>query len=138
MLYKVVLTLESLDKILWCDHSNETSSAVFLHGTICFSIFYKIKCGIFLELWYLALLGVKGLSFQCKNVLGIFGDHLQDVQKPRIFSKRPINSITFVRIWMLHWLTDFFDRLCDTYLVVDSHDGYKWSVRPHCIFKLLH
>ena len=34
----VVLTFESVDEILWCDHSNETSSAVLLHGTICFSI----------------------------------------------------------------------------------------------------
>ena len=25
----VVLTLESVDESLWCDHSNETSSAVF-------------------------------------------------------------------------------------------------------------
>ena len=24
MLYKVVLTFESVDKILWCDHSNES------------------------------------------------------------------------------------------------------------------
>ena len=24
MLYKVVLTFESVDKILWCDHSNKT------------------------------------------------------------------------------------------------------------------
>ena len=35
----VVLTFESVDEILWCDHSNETSSAVLLHGTICFTIF---------------------------------------------------------------------------------------------------
>ena len=32
----VVLTFESVDEILWCDHSNETSLAVLLHGTICF------------------------------------------------------------------------------------------------------
>ena len=32
----VVLTFESIVEILWCDHSNETSSAVFSHGTICF------------------------------------------------------------------------------------------------------
>ena len=38
----VVLTFESVDEILWCDHSNETSSAVLLYGNICFSIFYKI------------------------------------------------------------------------------------------------
>ena len=32
--FKVLLTFESVDEILWCDHSNETSSAVFSHGTI--------------------------------------------------------------------------------------------------------
>ena len=37
----VALTFESVDEILWCDHSNETSSAVLLHGTISFSTFYK-------------------------------------------------------------------------------------------------
>ena len=36
MLYKVVLTFESVDEILWCYHSNETSSAVLSHDTICF------------------------------------------------------------------------------------------------------
>ena len=34
-----VLTFESVEEI----HSNETSLAVLLHGTICFSIFYKLK-----------------------------------------------------------------------------------------------
>ena len=42
-----VLTFESVDEILWCDHSNETSLAVLLHGSICFFIFYKIKFGFF-------------------------------------------------------------------------------------------
>ena len=32
----VVLTFESVDEILWCDHSKETSLAALLHGTICF------------------------------------------------------------------------------------------------------
>ena len=31
---KVILTFESVDKILWCDHSNETSSVVLSQGTI--------------------------------------------------------------------------------------------------------
>ena len=35
----VVLSFGSVDEILWCDHSNETSSAVLSHGTI---YFYKI------------------------------------------------------------------------------------------------
>ena len=38
----VVLTFKSVDEILWCDHSNQTSLAVLLRGTICFAIFYKI------------------------------------------------------------------------------------------------
>ena len=32
----VVLTFDSVDEILWCDHSNETSSAVLSLGTVCF------------------------------------------------------------------------------------------------------
>ena len=39
----VVLTFESAYKILQCDHLNETSLAVLLHGTFYFSIFYKIN-----------------------------------------------------------------------------------------------
>ena len=31
----VVLTFESVDEILWCDHSNEISLAVFSQGTVC-------------------------------------------------------------------------------------------------------
>ena len=45
----VVLTFEFVEEILWCDHSNETSLAVLLHGTICFSIFYNMTFGIFLK-----------------------------------------------------------------------------------------
>ena len=56
----VVLTFESVNKILWCGHSNETASAVLLHGTIWFSIFYKMKFGIFLEILFWAFLGVEG------------------------------------------------------------------------------
>ena len=33
---KVVLTFEFVEEILWCDHSNEISSAVLSHGTIFF------------------------------------------------------------------------------------------------------
>ena len=31
---EAILTFESVDEILWCDHSNETLSAVRPHGTI--------------------------------------------------------------------------------------------------------
>ena len=38
MLYKVVLTFESADKILWCDHSNESSLAVLSCGTVYYAV----------------------------------------------------------------------------------------------------
>jgi len=47
--FEVVLTSKSVDEILWCDHSNETSSAVLSRGTIYISVFYKMKFGIRLE-----------------------------------------------------------------------------------------
>ena len=31
-----------MDEILWCDHSNETSSAVLLHGTVYFLMVCKM------------------------------------------------------------------------------------------------
>ena len=37
MLYKVVLTFESVDEILLCDHSNGTSLPVFSSGIFFFS-----------------------------------------------------------------------------------------------------
>ena len=45
----VVLTFESGNEILRSNHSNETSLIVLLNGTICFSMIYKMKFGIFLE-----------------------------------------------------------------------------------------
>ena len=41
MLYKVVLTLKSVDEILWCGHSNKSYWAVLSCGAICFSILTK-------------------------------------------------------------------------------------------------
>ena len=48
MLYKVVLTFETADEILCCDHSNETFLGALSHGASCFSAFYKMKFGVFL------------------------------------------------------------------------------------------
>ena len=68
----VVLTFKSVDEILWCDHSNETSSAVFLHGTIYFSMFYKMKFGTFLEFLVLTLLGVKKAKLKSIQNEGVY------------------------------------------------------------------
>ena len=40
---KMTLTFESVDEILWCNYSNESSLPVLTHGAICFSEFYKMK-----------------------------------------------------------------------------------------------
>ena len=39
----VVLSCEPVDEILWCNHSNETSPAVLLHGTI-FDLYVVLSC----------------------------------------------------------------------------------------------
>ena len=37
---KVTLTFDSVDKILWCDHSDESFLPLLTHGAICFSKFH--------------------------------------------------------------------------------------------------
>ena len=39
MLYKVVLTVESVHEILWCDHSNESHSAVLPCDTVYYAVY---------------------------------------------------------------------------------------------------
>ena len=48
----MILTFESVDEILQCDHSNDSSSVVLSRGTIYILVFYKIKFEICLEFNY--------------------------------------------------------------------------------------
>ena len=57
----MALTFESVDEILWCDHSNETSLPVLIHGAICFSKFYKRRFANLVEICLWLHLAVKGL-----------------------------------------------------------------------------
>ena len=59
---KVTLTFESVDEILWCDHSNESSLPVLTHGAICFSKFHKMKFRHLVEICFWLNLAVKGLK----------------------------------------------------------------------------
>ena len=59
---KVTLTFESVDNILWCDHSNESSLPVLTHGAICLSKFYEMKFGNLVEICLWLHLAVKGLK----------------------------------------------------------------------------
>ena len=60
----VTLTFDSVDKILRCDHSSETSLTVLSHGAICFSKFHKIKFGNLVEICFWLNLAVKGLKIR--------------------------------------------------------------------------
>ena len=46
MLYKVVLTVKSVEKILNCGYSNESFSAELSYGFVCFQFFLET------EIWY--------------------------------------------------------------------------------------
>ena len=59
---KVALTFESVDEILWCDHSNETSRSVLSHGATCVSKFYKTNFGIFYRILPMATFGREGVN----------------------------------------------------------------------------
>jgi len=53
----VFLNFDSVDKIPWSDHSNETSLPVISHGAICFSKFYNMK---FMNFWWILPLAILG------------------------------------------------------------------------------
>ena len=57
---KVTLTFESVDEILWCDHSNESSLPILSHDAICLSQFWKMKFGNLVETFLWPHLAVKG------------------------------------------------------------------------------
>ena len=38
MLYKVIQAFESVDEILWCDHSNESYWAILSCGTVYYAV----------------------------------------------------------------------------------------------------
>ena len=52
---KVFLNFDSVDEILWSDHSNETSLPIISHGAICLSKFYKMK---FMNFWWILPLAI--------------------------------------------------------------------------------
>ena len=60
-----------MDKILCCDHSNETSLPVLSNGAICFQNFRKRNLGIFVEFCPWPHLAVKGLMLISRVCLGI-------------------------------------------------------------------
>ena len=66
---KVVLTFESVDKILWCDYSNQTSLPILLNSAICFENFIKQNLGIFVEFCPWPHLPLKGVIVRPRYTL---------------------------------------------------------------------
>ena len=58
----MTLTFESMDEILWCHHSIESSLPVLTHGAICFSKCYKMKLANLVDIFLWLHLAVKGLN----------------------------------------------------------------------------
>ena len=88
MLYKVVLTFESVDEILKHDHSNESISAVPSHAAVYLSVYYTIKFVFFFqEFLLLPLLAVKRLklvsSHEIDSTRYIAGQNLANAGKKK-------------------------------------------------------
>ena len=58
----MAVTFESVDEILRCDHSNESSLPILSRGAICFSKFRKIKFRNLVEISFWLNFAVKGLN----------------------------------------------------------------------------
>ena len=122
MLYKVVLTFESVDEMLWCGHSNETSPALLSQCPVCFSAFYKEKFGIFVEFWLWPLLEVKGLppfsqlttqlpSKPLEILFNISIHHLLVLWKIQVACTVTITEIVMDRLVDWYWC----QTICTTY-----------------------
>ena len=81
-----------MDEILWCDHWYKASLGVISLGVICFSAFYKMKFGIFVEFYLCPLLGDKRLIFFPSIVMG--GWAYQITKPPVCTNFNPFNHLT--------------------------------------------
>lgn len=72
-------TSESVDKILWCHHSNGTSLEVISDGAAWCSAFYKMKFDAFVEFYLWALSEVKWLYNVPEEKSASVGAQLSDL-----------------------------------------------------------
>ena len=79
---KVTLTFESVDRIPWCDHSNESSLPVLTHGAM-------VKFGNSVEICFWRNLGVKGLRTPLCKLIIWFEEYLP---RPLFIGQRCMKS----------------------------------------------
>ena len=88
--FSVVLTFKSVDEILWCDHSNKTSSTVLLHGTICFSIFKQSEI----------------LDLKWTFILGTIASLRIKLRCPVLYELIVVNQEQSWWLWLRYWRVD--------------------------------
>ena len=84
MLYNVVLTFESVDEILWCDHCNESYWAVLSCGTVYYAVQRGSNVWICVKDWIV-------LSFK----VNLFGDCFE-IDLYKIVKKNFQKKFTFL------------------------------------------
>ena len=125
----MVLTCESVDGILRCDHSNETSFPVLSHCAIYFTAFYQSKILKFLEISLWPLSAVKGLnqpgtSHPCSPKASS--------TRIRIFFNLQLFRLPFTRIRLIrHTNHQIFESAPQSGNFWRSYEsGIVWTVNP--------
>ena len=116
---KVTLTFESVDEILRCDNSNESSLPALPHSAICFSKLYTMKFANLLEICLWLHLTVKGLS-HCTCI---------------ILRTCSFAITTTYRLWLINEVND---RLSTSTPVSSIHLSRKMAFGITSIIKFVH
>ena len=126
-IYKVFLTFESVDEILWCDHSNESYWAVLSYGTVYCAVRGGTKVDSVDEIFKNPQLSFWKLPFESADeilylVLAFFKfifKKINDVNKMS-FLTCPLSLSTFLK----HLLRE---RLCRTEFFQPSLASRKYG-----------
>ena len=99
----VTLTFETADKILWCDHSNESFLPVLSHGAICFFKISQNKIWKFGRNLLLAKLGSERVKTptKCTNLKWQVSKNPTLCESIRTLRKTTENSFYFPTIWTI-------------------------------------
>ena len=87
---KMTLPFESVDEILWCDHSNESSLPVLSHFAIYFAKCYKMKFANLVKICLWLHLAVKGLTTLFAYILTAVFEGI-DIELRRSTKRWPTN-----------------------------------------------
>ena len=95
-----LLTFESADEILWCDHSNESSLPALSHGAIRCLKFHKVKFGILVE---------------------IFGSGRVKVKYNVFFVVYKRQNLGSMRVCMFYFISFFYSFIADSYIIINFY-----------------